>query len=358
MPRNPVGAGRAAAYTQLEIDKLLDLIEDVLPCGADQWERVGTAFRNHFIGAPKPRDTDSLKLKFKTLRLHKKPTGDPLCPPDVKRAKRIYRQIEINSDVIGDEDEDGDHLEDYDGDHPDDGGLDDDDDDDNDGAVDAVANAPAASIAAPTASIAAARTASIAAAPTASIAAAPTASIAAAPTPRRTTPVTSAPVRSASTTPSTTGRPSSANSASAFRTTLRTGYSEEQLIAANASGRIPPTTSMPPTTTGMPPTTKRNLLDQQIALTSAATTGDSFLHLFMIQQASQDARREEAEARRDQERRDAEERRENERRDAEERREKERREDRLDREQQRRDDKNQQMMFMASLLGKRIHHDE
>jgi hypothetical protein len=325
MPRNSSAAGRAAAYAPIEIDKLLDLIEEVLPCGADQWERVGSAFRLHFAGAPKPRDTDSLKLKFKTLRLHKKPTGDPLCPPDVKRAKRIYRAIEVHSDVIGGEEDDDEILEENsanengsDGDH---NSIDDDEDDI---ALDDVANTLTTPIVAPTVRRSSATGIAVASG-------------------RSTSATTGTSVtngRVASATPTNTGRPSSASSVSAFRTTLRTGYSEEQLIAANVSGGNP-------TTTGMPPTKKRNLLDQHIAQTSAAASSDSLLQMFMMQQAAQDARREQAEARREQERHDA-----------EERREKEKREDRLERDQQRRDDNKNQMMFMASLLGKRFNKDD
>ena len=54
-----------------------------------------------FSNVTRARDNESLKAKFKTLRLHKKPTGDPDCPPDVRRAKRLYRLIEQNADTVG-----------------------------------------------------------------------------------------------------------------------------------------------------------------------------------------------------------------------------------------------------------------
>ena len=44
MPRNNSATDRVSAYSQIEIDKLLDLTEEILPCGADQWKRVGNAF--------------------------------------------------------------------------------------------------------------------------------------------------------------------------------------------------------------------------------------------------------------------------------------------------------------------------
>ena len=76
--------GRATAYSPVEVQKLLEYVKEVLPMGPDQWEDVGVLFRNHFIGAPYPRETESLKQKFKTLRNLRKPTGNPTCPPGSK----------------------------------------------------------------------------------------------------------------------------------------------------------------------------------------------------------------------------------------------------------------------------------
>jgi hypothetical protein len=45
------------------------------------------------------REGDDLKLKFRRLKSVKKPTGDPTCPPQVVRAKRIYRGIERKMNV-------------------------------------------------------------------------------------------------------------------------------------------------------------------------------------------------------------------------------------------------------------------
>ncbi|ETV78962.1 hypothetical protein H257_07748 [Aphanomyces astaci] len=53
---------------------------------------------------------DALKRKFSLLRNHPKPTGDPSCPVDVARAKRIGCQIDVEASVLttedGDDDED------------------------------------------------------------------------------------------------------------------------------------------------------------------------------------------------------------------------------------------------------------
>jgi len=56
----------------------------------------------------------SLKLKFDKLAAKKKSTGDPDCPPDVRRAKNIARDILATAQaaVLGDYDDDDDDAED------------------------------------------------------------------------------------------------------------------------------------------------------------------------------------------------------------------------------------------------------
>ena len=88
---------------------LLDLFEEILPIGSDMWENVTTKFNAWAKNNGRPlRDKASLIQKFNKLSKHKKPTGDPDCPPDVKRAKRALRRAEQNADVVemgGDDDE-------------------------------------------------------------------------------------------------------------------------------------------------------------------------------------------------------------------------------------------------------------
>jgi len=40
-----------------------------------------------------PRDIESIKSKFRRLVNSTKPTGDPVCPPDVKLAKQLHYRI-------------------------------------------------------------------------------------------------------------------------------------------------------------------------------------------------------------------------------------------------------------------------
>ena len=300
MPRR-AAVGRTAAFRQDEIDKMLDLVQLHLPSGADQWEIVGNAFRAHFNGALLPRETESLKLKFKKMRLVKKPTGDPLCPPDVKRAKRIWREIEINNEVIGggndDDDDDDDDL-----------GVDGDNDDDDerdpeaefDGEEDVVVNSVSAVLPP------AVRSATPARSSTSSVHGRSSSA-------------------SSSSASSSGGRPSSGGAQSSFRTTQRTGYSEPELFAATASLN--------------PVTRKRNMLDSQIGSVSGSQS-DPLMQMMMMQNARQDERREEL---RREERRE----REQQRRDDEERRQNHEEHQR----QQRKDDQQQMLMLLAAVFG-------
>jgi hypothetical protein len=105
-------------YRDWEVEVLLNILEVKLPLGAEHWETVTTEFnataltrsiqvRNNYVA----RDLDSLKNKFKVLKNHKKPTGDPNCPPLVKRAKRIQKEIERKQSTV-DFDDDGNIIND------------------------------------------------------------------------------------------------------------------------------------------------------------------------------------------------------------------------------------------------------
>ena len=83
---------------------------------------IALLFNRSFRGSE--REGDDLKNKYKKLKNVKKPTGDPSCPPEVVRAKRIQRIIEEKMDVqeLGseedphrnDDDDDGEFEEDFD----------------------------------------------------------------------------------------------------------------------------------------------------------------------------------------------------------------------------------------------------
>ncbi|KAG9407468.1 hypothetical protein AC1031_002187 [Aphanomyces cochlioides] len=77
-----------------------------LPIGRNGWEKVEHAFNlSDFV----QRDLDVLKRKFVVLKNNPKPTGDPDCPPEVVRAKRINREIDSRASVLTFEDDQESH---------------------------------------------------------------------------------------------------------------------------------------------------------------------------------------------------------------------------------------------------------
>ena len=100
-------------YSLEEVDNLLELIDEILPLSVTQWEKIA---EHHLSRYPdRNRSVDSIKRKFKELYSKKIPTGDPNCPQEVRRAKRLRRQIinsmnasDLNSEEEGSGSEDGD----------------------------------------------------------------------------------------------------------------------------------------------------------------------------------------------------------------------------------------------------------
>ena len=84
----------SANYTTADVDALLDVVEDVEPIGAQEWAIVSSRYNDWAATSGRPlREQTSLKIKFDKLCSSKKPTGDPSCPPEVRRAKHISREI-------------------------------------------------------------------------------------------------------------------------------------------------------------------------------------------------------------------------------------------------------------------------
>jgi hypothetical protein len=125
--RNPpvavMARSRGLKYHKDEIEAFLDIMEDHLPIGPQEWEDVTEAHNDRF--PMKNRDKDSLRRKFNEFVNSKKPTGDPQCPPHIRKAKLIARMIIAKSDssagVLNDEELafGGDDDDNYD----DDGGI-------------------------------------------------------------------------------------------------------------------------------------------------------------------------------------------------------------------------------------------
>ncbi|KAF0684970.1 Aste57867_23093 [Aphanomyces stellatus] len=94
-------SGRGKGWCPPAVDILLDIVGEVLPLGKNGWEKVESRFNR--LGTPQllpMRDSEALKRKFLLLKNHAKPTGDPDCPQDVQRAKRIQRDIDMSVSVL------------------------------------------------------------------------------------------------------------------------------------------------------------------------------------------------------------------------------------------------------------------
>ncbi|KAG2867112.1 hypothetical protein PC119_g1740 [Phytophthora cactorum] len=74
-------------------------LEDRLPFGSEQWVGLASAYNDQLPSGWPARDGDSLKQKFMALKNKRKPTGDPDCPSEMKRAKIAFRQIEARCAV-------------------------------------------------------------------------------------------------------------------------------------------------------------------------------------------------------------------------------------------------------------------
>ncbi|GMF18500.1 unnamed protein product [Phytophthora fragariaefolia] len=108
----------SATYMIAEINRLLTIVEENLPLGKDEWERVATDCNVGRSRGWVERDLDSLRRKFKTLYSMRKPTGTAEMPPHVENAEWAKRAIDEKANVVemddaadGNQDEDS-HRED------------------------------------------------------------------------------------------------------------------------------------------------------------------------------------------------------------------------------------------------------
>jgi hypothetical protein len=79
------------SFSKEEVDSFLDTVEEYLPISLTARKRVAEV---HLMRYPNlNRTVNNLKSKFKELHNNKIPTGDPLCPPAVHRAKHLRVEI-------------------------------------------------------------------------------------------------------------------------------------------------------------------------------------------------------------------------------------------------------------------------
>ncbi|KAI9906783.1 hypothetical protein PsorP6_004204 [Peronosclerospora sorghi] len=86
--------------TQSAEAKPLDIDEKRKPLGASMWEDVAYEYNRNLPSGHEVRDVEALRRKFTTMKNCKNPTGDPRMPPEVRRAKRIFREIESDMSVV------------------------------------------------------------------------------------------------------------------------------------------------------------------------------------------------------------------------------------------------------------------
>ncbi|KAI9922547.1 hypothetical protein PsorP6_001112 [Peronosclerospora sorghi] len=79
---------------------LLDIVEKRKPLGASMWEDVAYDYNRNLPRGHESWDVEALWRKFTTMKNCKKPTRDPRMPPEVRREKRIFREIEIEMSVV------------------------------------------------------------------------------------------------------------------------------------------------------------------------------------------------------------------------------------------------------------------
>ncbi|KAG1692921.1 hypothetical protein DVH05_024245 [Phytophthora capsici] len=96
----PKGKTKGKTYTKSELMRLLDVVEELLPFGAEQWQNVASQFNTHIPSGWTEREGDSLKRKFQKLVRVPKPSGDGVCPEEVQRAKRLQYNIEAAIAVV------------------------------------------------------------------------------------------------------------------------------------------------------------------------------------------------------------------------------------------------------------------
>ena len=90
----PVIKGRssgARGYTEEERMNFLEILERRLPISGSEWSLVASEHTETY-GAME-RNVDSIKRQYQSLLRRREPTGDPNCPPDVKKAKAIDRLL-------------------------------------------------------------------------------------------------------------------------------------------------------------------------------------------------------------------------------------------------------------------------
>ena len=78
-------------YTEEERLHFLEIIERRLPTNGTEWSFVAREHAETYVEYK--RDVASIKRQYQSLLRRREPTGDPQCPPDVKKAKYVDRLL-------------------------------------------------------------------------------------------------------------------------------------------------------------------------------------------------------------------------------------------------------------------------
>ena len=60
----PAASGRGKNYSYLNVSHLLDLVEEIKPCGSDEWSALSARYNCNF-GKGESRTGEDLRNKFK-----------------------------------------------------------------------------------------------------------------------------------------------------------------------------------------------------------------------------------------------------------------------------------------------------
>jgi len=77
----------ARGYTEDERMNFLEILERRLPTSGSEWSLVASEHSETY--PTMERNVESIKRQYQSLLRRREPTGDPNCPPDVKKAKAI-----------------------------------------------------------------------------------------------------------------------------------------------------------------------------------------------------------------------------------------------------------------------------
>jgi hypothetical protein len=101
--------GGSMHYKEDELNDLMDLMEEIQPIGKFEKEQVAQKY--NVMHPDRPREYQNLMSQFNKFATKKPPTGDPDCPPLVRRAKQITKLIRDKAGLcamVDDNEEDAD----------------------------------------------------------------------------------------------------------------------------------------------------------------------------------------------------------------------------------------------------------